>query len=127
MRKYFTPGTPLFFCFSIICIYTYYRVKESRFMDDFSQALLSVKASFKIARKKWINKQEAGERQIFVVYQKGYPEGIPCNKNTAEAWYLKEGDLFKCNPYLQIQNADGSHSMWSPTSDDVLAEDWVVV
>ena len=64
---------------------------------------------------------------MFVVMQKGYPNGIPCNAQTAEAWNLKEGDLFKCNPYLQIKNADGSHSMWVPSIGDVLAEDWEVI
>ena len=63
---------------------------------------------------------------IFIVYQKGYPQGIPCNKQTAEAWGMNQGDKFVCNPYLQIQLADGSHSMYSPTSDDVLAEDWCI-
>lgn len=48
---------------------------------------------YKITRWNW----EADE---FVVYQKGYPEGMSCNKQTAEAYGINEGDLFKCNPYL---------------------------
>ena len=40
---------------------------------------------------------------------------------------MNEGDLFKCNPYLQIKQVDGSHSMWVPSIGDVLAEDWIVV
>lgn len=55
------------------------------------------------------------------------PEGIPCNKQTAEAWGMNEGDLFKCEPYLQINTVDGSHAMWVPSIRDCLAEDWVVV
>lgn len=65
--------------------------------------------------------------RMFVVMQKAYPEGIPCNKQTAQAWGLKEGDLFKCNPYFQIKNADGSHSMWVPSVGDLLANDWRVL
>lgn len=61
---------------------------------------------------------------MFIVYQKGYPGGIPCNTQTADAWGMNEGDLFKCRPYLQIKNMDGSHSMWVPSIGDVLAEDW---
>lgn len=61
---------------------------------------------------------------IFVVYQKGYPDGIPCNLQTAKAWGMNEGDLFKCEPYLQIKTTDGSHAMWVPSIRDVLAEDW---
>lgn len=87
----------------------------------FGEAIRRLKAGEKVARKGWNGKG------MFVVYQKGYPKGIPCNKQTAEAWGIDEGDLFRCNPYLQIKNVDGSHSMWVPSIGDVLAEDWVVV
>lgn len=85
---------------------------------DFEVALKLVKRGIKVARKGWNGKG------MFVVYQKGYPEGIPCNAQTAKAWGMKEGELFKCNPYLQIKCADGSHSMWVPSINDILAEDW---
>lgn len=87
----------------------------------FGIALELLKKGCKVAREGWNGKG------MFVVYQKGYPDGIPCNKQTAEAWGINEGDLFKCNPYLQIKQVDGSHSMWVPSIGDVLAEDWVVV
>lgn len=88
---------------------------------DFGTALALVKQGFKIAREGWNGKG------MFVVYQKAYPEGIPCNKQTAETWGMKEGDLFKCEPYLQINTVDGSHAMWVPSIRDCLAEDWVIV
>ena len=81
----------------------------------------AIKKGFRVARKGWNGKG------MFVVFQKGYPDGIPCNKQTAEAWGISEGDLFKCNPYLQIRCVDGSHSMWVPSINDCLAEDWVIV
>ena len=87
----------------------------------FGVALECVKQGLKIARKGWNGKG------LFVVYQKAYPEGIPCNKQTAEAWGMNEGDLFKCEPYLQINTVDGSHAMWVPSIRDCLAEDWVIV
>ena len=37
---------------------------------------------------------------------------------------LNEGDLFKCEPYLQIKMTNGSHAMWVPSINDILAEDW---
>lgn len=37
---------------------------------------------------------------------------------------LNEGDLFKCEPYLQIKMVNGSHAMWVPSINDILAEDW---
>lgn len=97
--------------------------KAYRVCDEmtFGLAIEAVKKGQKIARKGWNGKG------MFVVYQKGYPQGIPCNKQTAEAWGLNEGDLFICNPYLQIMQVDGSHSMWVPSIGDVLAEDWVIV
>ena len=87
---------------------------------NFSEALEQVKAGNKITRIGWNGKG------MFVVYQNGYLQGIPCNKQTAIAWGMNEGDLFKCEPYLQIKMASGSHAMWVPSINDVLAEDWLI-
>ena len=84
-------------------------------------AIEAAKMGHKVTRTGWYGKGS------FVVYQKGYPQGIPCNKQTADAWGMNEGDLFICNPYLQIKQADGSHSMWAPSIGDSLAEDWMIV
>lgn len=86
----------------------------------FGEAIRYAKLGYRIARESW-------PVEKFVVYQKGYPDGIPCNKQTAEAWDMAEGDLFRCEPYLQISTESGSHEMWSPSSADCLAEDWLVV
>lgn len=87
----------------------------------FSRALDLVKMGSRVTRQDWM------DQGMFIVYQKGYPEGIPCNRQTADAWGLQEGNLFKCNPYLQIRQADGSHSMWTPSMDDLMAEDWMLL
>lgn len=86
---------------------------------DFRTALmLLMEDNFKspLKRKSWPDDK-------FIVMQKGYPDGISCNKQTAEAWGMKEGDLFKCEPYLQIQE-DGTHYMWTPSTADLFADDW---
>ena len=88
---------------------------------NFGIALDLLKKGVKVAREGWNGKD------MFVVYQKGYPDGIPCNAQTAKAWGMNEGDLFKCEPYLQIKMVNGSHAMWVPSINDVLAEDWSVV
>ena len=88
---------------------------------NFGLALEAVKMGHKISRVGWNGKG------LFVVYQKGYPEGIRCNKQTADAWGMQEGDLFKCEPYLQINTVDGSHAMWVPSIRDCLADDWMIV
>lgn len=87
----------------------------------FGDAVELLKRGARVARAGWNGKG------MFVVYQKGYPQGIPCNKQTAEAWGMQEGDLFKVEPYLQIRMANGSHAMWVPSVTDVLAEDWEIV
>ncbi len=87
----------------------------------FGEAIEKCKQGAKIQREGWNGKG------MFVVYQKGYPDGIPCNKNTAEAFGMKEGDLFKCRPYLQMRCADGTHQMWVASQSDILEEDWRVI
>lgn len=87
----------------------------------FGDALRAVKEGYAIAREGWNGKG------MFVVFQKGYPQGITCNKQTAEAWGMQEGEKFYCNPYLQIKQVNGSHSMWVPSIGDCLATDWRVV
>lgn len=87
----------------------------------FGEAIKYLKRGYKLTRAGWNGKG------LFVVYQKAYPNGIPCNKQTAEAWGMKEGELFRCEPYLQINTVDGSHAMWVPSIRDCLAEDWKFV
>ena len=87
----------------------------------FGLAVEALKQGNKVARGGWNGKG------MFVVYQKGYPQGINCNKQTAIAWGMSEGDLFKCEPYLQIKMVNGSHAMWVPSINDVLADDWAVI
>lgn len=87
----------------------------------FGEALRLLRQGKRMTRRGWNGKG------LSVVYQKGYPQGIPCNKQTAEAWGMNEGDLFKCEPYLQISTVDGSHAMWVPSIRDCLADDWVVL
>lgn len=87
----------------------------------FGVALAALKDGRRMTRTGWNGKG------LFVVYQKGYPQGIPCNAQTASAWGMKEGEPFRCEPYLQINTVDGSHAMWVPSIRDLLAEDWLPV
>lgn len=90
-------------------------------MMDFSQALELCKMGAKITRSGW---NGAGQ---FVVYQKGYPEGIPINANTAEATGIPEGTVCKFAPYLMMRNAQEVFVPWLVSQGDVLAEDWAVI
>lgn len=87
---------------------------------DFSEALHILKKGGRVQRNGWAPFE-------VVAYQKGYPEGIPCNLNTAKAWGLEEGATIVVNPYLQIQEVDLSHSIYVPTMEDLLADDWCEV
>lgn len=87
----------------------------------FGLAIEAAKKGKRIARRGWNGKG------MFVVYQKGYPDGIPCNKQTAEAFGYEEGTLFRCRPYLQMRCADGTHQMWLASQSDILESDWYIV
>lgn len=93
---------------------------DTEFTHDFSWALKQMKQGKRIHRSGWNGKG------MFAVLQKGYPNGIPCNKQTAEAWGLNEGDLFRCEPYMQLKMVNGSHSMWVPSVNDCLSNDWAI-
>jgi hypothetical protein len=85
---------------------------------DFGEALKMVKAGSHIARSGWNGKG------MFLVYQKGYPDGVPVNKNTAEALGVPEGTVAKFLPYLMMRTVDGSFVPWLASQTDILAEDW---
>lgn len=85
---------------------------------SFGEALKLMKQGHHVARAGWNGKG------MYVFYQKGYPEGIKCNAQTAKAVGINEGDLFKCRPYLQLRCADGSFQMWTASQSDLLEEDW---
>ena len=94
---------------------------QSTYDMNFGDALVLLKQGKRVARKGWNGKN------MSVAYQKGYPDGIPCNKNTAQAWGMEEGELFKCRPYLQMRCADGTFQMWLASQSDILADDWYIV
>lgn len=85
---------------------------------NFSQALNYLKQGKKVYRRGWNGKG------MYIVYQKGYPQGIPINKNTSEATGLSEGTVCKFLPYIMMKTADDSFVPWLASQTDLLAEDW---
>ncbi len=85
---------------------------------NFGKAIEKVKEGHHIYRDGW------NGSGMFVLYQKGYPEGIGVNRQTAEAYGIEEGSILKFRPYLQLYTAQGDCAMWSPSTSDALAEDW---
>ena len=88
---------------------------------NFGLAIEAAKKGAKITRRGWNGKG------MWVIYRTGYPDGSPCNKNTAEAVGIPEGSLFKVRPYLQMKCVDGSFQMWLASQSDILADDWEII
>jgi len=87
----------------------------------FGEALRNMKQGNKVARKGW------NGHGMWAVMQKGYPDGIHINKNTAEATGIPEGTLMKFRPYFMLFTAQGDFAHWVPSSSDILADDWQIV
>lgn len=87
---------------------------------DFSDALVACKQGQKITRSDWNGADQ------YVVFQKGYPDGIPLNKNTAEATGLDEGTVCRFAPYFMLRNAQGVFVPWLPTQGDLVSESWTI-
>lgn len=87
----------------------------------FGEALEACKKGARIYREGW----DKLSYPMFIVYQKGYPQGISCNEQTAKAWKINPGSLFKCEPYLQIATMD-THEMFTPTTGQLMATDWII-
>ncbi len=88
---------------------------------DFGQALQELKAGNKVCRSGW------NGRDMWVVLQKGYPEGIAINRNTSEATGIPEGTVMRFRPYIMMYTANGEFVPWLASQSDVLEEDWEVV
>lgn len=84
---------------------------------NFEEALHDLKNGFLLRRDAWKTTQ-------YVVRQKGYPDGIAINGNTAEATGLEEGTVCVFNPYLMMRSTEGSFTPWVPSTKDLFAEDW---
>lgn len=88
---------------------------------DFGWALSKLRQGLKVHRSGWNGKG------MYVVFQEGYPNGIPVNANTAKATGIAEGTVCKFRPYLMLKAVDDSFGPWLPSQTDVLSEDWSLV
>lgn len=77
----------------------------------------------KVARAGWNGKG------MYLVFQRGYPEGIPINKNTAEATGIAQGTVCKFLPYIMMKTADTEPHFvpWLCSQTDLLAQDWELI
>ena len=87
----------------------------------FEWALCELRNGLRVARSGWNGKG------MFIVLQKGYPDGIPINANTAAATGIALGTVCKFLPYLMMKTVDNSFVPWLANQTDILATDWELV
>jgi hypothetical protein len=87
-------------------------------MACFESALPLLRLGRRMQRAGWNGKG------MYVVLQKGYPDGIPINANTAQAIGQPEGTMCRFLPYLMMKTADGAFVPWLASQTDILADDW---
>jgi hypothetical protein len=87
---------------------------------DFGWALGMLRAGRRLQRAGWNGKG------MWIALQKGYPDGIPINANTAEATGLPAGTVCKFLPYLMMRTATGDFVPWLASQTDILAQDWAL-
>jgi hypothetical protein len=88
---------------------------------NFGQALDVVRTGHRIARSGW------NGQGMWIVYQKGYPDGIAINANTAQATGIAEGTVCVFQPYLMLKTVQDTFVPWVASQSDILAEDWITV
>jgi hypothetical protein len=87
---------------------------------DFGWALGMLRDGRRLQRTGWNGKG------MWIALQKGYPDGIPINANTAEATGLPAGTVCKFLPYLMMRTATGDFVPWLASQTDILADDWSI-
>ena len=85
---------------------------------DFGFAVRELKDGRRVTRGGWNGKE------MYLARQDGYPDGIPINKNTADATGIPEGTVCKFQPYITLKTAQNTFVPWQPSQTDVLANDW---
>jgi hypothetical protein len=85
---------------------------------DIGYAIKALKTKNRVAREDW-----DGD---YITLLPGYPDGIEANENIQKAHRVPAGTIMKYKPYIQKFTAQGI-AMWSPSTDDMLAEDWVIL
>ncbi len=87
---------------------------------DFAWALGHLREGKRLQRSGWNGKG------MWIALQKGYPNGIPINANTAEATGIPEGTICLFLPYLMMRTAGGEFVPWLASQTDILAYDWQI-
>lgn len=87
-------------------------------MRDFAWAKEELQSGERVQRAGWNGKG------MFVALHPGFPNGAPVNVEIAEALGVKPGTVVKFAPYFMLKGTDGVIAAWTPSTVDLLAEDW---
>lgn len=87
-------------------------------MMNFSQALDALKAGQKIARTGWNGKD------MFAFLVDG--SKFKVNRAPLNVIFL-EGTEVTYRPHLDLKAVDGTIGVWTPSTTDILSEDWYIV
>ncbi len=98
-------------------------MKGEGFRHDFGWALEQLRMGARVTRRGWNGKG------MWLVFQKGYPDGIPINENTAQATGIPKGTVSVFLPYIMMKIATPPEVLpafvpWLASQTDVLAFDW---
>ena len=88
---------------------------------NFSQALEFIKHGNKLQREGWNGKG------MYLVYKKGYPEGVPISENASEATGIPRGTVCKFQPYIMMYTTHDNFVPWVASQSDLLSDDWNLV
>ena len=88
---------------------------------DFGNALTALREGVRMTRSGWNGKD------MYIVLQAGYPDGVPLNSNTAKATGIPEGTICKFHPYLMMKTVDGAFVPWVASQTDLLETDWETI
>lgn len=89
----------------------------------FEGALSALKDGARLRRTRW----DHCDHNTWIFRQKGYPDGIGLNEQTAEAMHEEPGTEMVFRPYLMVRLGDQTVATWVPTTLDLFAEDWYVL
>ena len=98
----------------------YSRQQETQPGRDIGWAVNNMRSGLRVRRRGWNGKG------MYLAFQRGYPDGIPINANTAQATGLPEGTVCKFLPYVMMRTATGEFVPWLCSQTDLLAYDWEV-
>jgi len=87
---------------------------------DLGMALAWARHGFRVARKGW------NDKNMWVVFKPGYPDGVPCNLATAAAHGFDQGQTIYYLPYFEMHDAQGNLAPWVPSQSDMVSFDWHV-